>query len=605
MSNELHTLGLQIDLFEKYRCGYLAIIDGGKVIAEQLSPPGQELKCTGKLKGLDINLVSRGFQSPPIMGLIELNGKNYSSNSRGLNFVVYDLQQSKVVSSITFDTFTVGMPVRGIPMLKLKDFVNSHPQNPIFGLKLPEFPTANLSDFERHLRRNIGFVDGNSRGGALDRIVSDPMSPLHKYCKSEHDFEEVLLAPKSYIDNNGIRRFEDTHGKFRNILNGHRITVEQPANHKRTIFMLGGCAIFGHGVTDEGTIVSQLQKLCNDNIPQERINIENYGYYLCTMDFQSNEQFCILQSLPLQPGDIVIFQGKSFIDIPCLDLSRLYERPHNYGELFFDTSHLCENGCRLVAEKVFDYLQENQFFTQFKDEKAQFNPMVPPTEESETKNSQLAMYQRELRKFYDENFSVGAIVMNCNPFTLGHRYLIEQACQQCAHLIVFVVEEDKSVFPFKDRFQLVKEGTNDLKNVTVMPSGQFILSSLTFSEYFNKSQLQDRAVDPSMDISLFAKEIAPCLHITKRFVGTEPNDTVTNQYNIEMKKVLPKYGIELVEIDRVLQKNGENVISASSVRKYIQKRDLGAIHEIVPGSTYQYIVQNLDSIIQKIEALES
>ena len=138
-----------------------------------------------------------------------------------------------------------------------------------------------------------------------------------------------------------------------------------------------------------------------------------------------------------------------------------------------------------------------------------------------------------------------------------------------------------------------------------MPSGQFILSSLTFSEYFNKSQLQDRAVDPSMDISLFAKEIAPCLHITKRFVGTEPNDTVTNQYNIEMKKVLPKYGIELVEIDRVLQKNGENVISASSVRKYIQKRDLGAIHEIVPGSTYQYIVQNLDSIIQKIEALES
>ena len=73
----------------------------------------------------------------------------------------------------------------------------------------------------------------------------------------------------------------------------------------------------------------------------------------------------------------------------------------------------------------------------------------------------------------------------------------------------------------------------------------------------------------------------------------------------DMKKVLPKYGIELVEIDRVLQKNGENVISASSVRKYIQKRDLGAIHEIVPGSTYQYIVQNLDSIIQKIEALES
>lgn len=107
-------------------------------------------------------------------------------------------------------------------------------------------------------------------------------------------------------------------------------------------------------------------------------------------------------------------------------------------------------------------------------------------------------------------------------------------------------------------------------------------------------------VDPSADINLFANEIAPCLHITKRFVGTEPQDTVTNQYNLEMKKVFPKYGIELIEIDRVLQKNSDTVISASTVRKYIEERNLQAIQEIVPDATYRYITEHLESLIEKI-----
>ncbi|EFA28598.1 ABC transporter, ATP-binding protein, partial [Haemophilus influenzae HK1212] len=38
----------------------------------------------------------------------------------------------------------------------------------------------------------------------------------------------------------------------------------------------------------------------------------------------------------------------------------------------------------------------------------------------------------------------GSIVMNANPFTLGHRYLIEQALQQCDHLHLFIVGEDAS-----------------------------------------------------------------------------------------------------------------------------------------------------------------
>lgn len=186
--------------------------------------------------------------------------------------------------------------------------------------------------------------------------------------------------------------------------------------------------------------------------------------------------------------------------------------------------------------------------------------------------------------------------MNCNPFTYGHRYLIEQAVKRCGHLIIFVVEENKSVFSFEDRFQLVKQGISDLPNVTVLPSGQFILSSKTFSEYFNKSELQERVVDPSFDIQLFAEEIAPCLHITKRFVGTEPNDTVTKQYNEEMKRTLPRYGIQLIEIPRVEQDN--RVISASVVRRHIAEKNVTELQKLVPVTTYQYILEHLEGLCQ-------
>ena len=587
----LQTLGLKADLYRKYRCGYVAIIDAGRVVIEQLSPPGQEIKRAGKFREIAVNLISKGFNHPPVEGLIELDGKNYSSNSRGLNFVICDFKQKKVVNSINFDCYTEGMPCRDGVKFKLKKWHKKHPEIALFCLKNPVFPKINRSELESHILKCVGVRP------SFETVCNDPLSPLHEYCKDKTEIAEILHTPKSYINHNGIRQFENYQGKYLHTINGHRLTLEQPSNPQRTIYMVGGCGVFGYGVRDEGTIASQLQKICNKNASQQEFIVENYGYYLCEADYTAQEEMHILESLPLKAGDIVIANFGYSDDIPILDLSNESQRPHSYGELFFDTGHLCENGCRVVAKKIFEYLQENSFFEVSKDLQTL---SWTAKRSSQEQNPELAKYQAALRGFYNDHFSVGAIVMNCNPFTLGHRYLIDQACRQCGHLIIFVVEEDRSVFPFPDRLQLVIEGTKDLSNVTVMPSGQFILSSLTFSEYFNKSQLQERVVDPSADINLFAKDIAPCLHITKRFVGTEPQDTVTNQYNLEMKKILPKYGIELIEINRMLQKNGDTVISASTVRKYMEEGNLAAIQDIVPISTYQYIVEHLDSLVKKI-----
>lgn len=182
---------------------------------------------------------------------------------------------------------------------------------------------------------------------------------------------------------------------------------------------------------------------------------------------------------------------------------------------------------------------------------------------------------------------VGSIVMNCNPFTLGHQYLIEYAASQVDYLYIFVVEEDKSFFLFKDRLELVKKGTGHLDNVKVLPSGKFIISSNTFSEYFDKANLKGTQIDTSLDVETFATQIAPTLDISVRFVGQEPLDPITNQYNMSMKELLPKYGIELREIPR--KESGNSVISASRVRRYLKEKRWNEIKEIVPITTYEFL----------------
>ena len=154
-------------------------------------------------------------------------------------------------------------------------------------------------------------------------------------------------------------------------------------------------------------------------------------------------------------------------------------------------------------------------------------------------------------------------------------------------LYIFVVEEDKSIFPFEDRIELVRKGTADIPNVTVLPSGKFIISSLTFTDYFGKSELQDRVIDPSMDVTIFGEYIAPALGINIRFAGEEPLDNVTRQYNETMARILPKYGIDFEVIPRKEQ-DGE-VISASRVRKLLKTKDFDAIAEIVPKTTLEYL----------------
>ena len=181
----------------------------------------------------------------------------------------------------------------------------------------------------------------------------------------------------------------------------------------------------------------------------------------------------------------------------------------------------------------------------------------------------------------------GVVVMNCNPFTLGHRYLIEQAAKQVERLYVMVVKEDCSLFAYTERKAMVEQGVADIENVNVIDGSDYAISRATFPTYFLKRL--DDAADTQMllDLDLFRRHIAPALGATVRFVGTEPTDQLTRRYNQLMHEALK----DVRETAR-LEKDGY-AVSASRVRKAMEEGDMNTIRQLVPPTTLPYIIAHL------------
>ena len=178
-----------------------------------------------------------------------------------------------------------------------------------------------------------------------------------------------------------------------------------------------------------------------------------------------------------------------------------------------------------------------------------------------------------------------ALVMNANPFTLGHRYLAETAAAACDTLHLFLVSEDASLVPFSVRKELARAGTAHLDNVALHDSGPYIISSSTFPSYFLKDEAAVIDGHARLDLAVFVR-IARALDITVRYVGEEPASQVTGIYNQVMASQLPRAGIDCVIVPRLAV--SDEAVSASTVRRLIQQGRLEEIRPLVPESTYAY-----------------
>ena len=214
----------------------------------------------------------------------------------------------------------------------------------------------------------------------------------------------------------------------------------------------------------------------------------------------------------------------------------------------------------------------------------------------------LTNFLKKLKKKRQDGRIISSIVMNCNPFTLGHQYLIEYVSNNSDVVHVFVVWEDRSVFPNDVRYRLVKAGIKHLPNVIIHKGKDYIISNSTFPSYFIKEKNSIVKIHAQLDLKIFGEFIAPALGINRRYVGHEPIDPPHEGIQCSDENLLPQYGIEVFEINR-LEYRGL-AISASRIRQAIKDDNLDSIKEMVPKSTYEFLIsEEAKPIIDKIKSL--
>ena len=189
----------------------------------------------------------------------------------------------------------------------------------------------------------------------------------------------------------------------------------------------------------------------------------------------------------------------------------------------------------------------------------------------------------------------GVIVMNANPFTLGHLHLVREAAGQVDKLIVIPVAEEGQRFSYAERVGMIRLGCGSL--ATVVPGSSYQISAATFPTYFLKDLSDASETQMRLDIDLFCRHIAPALGAGVRFAGSEPLDLLTARYNALMSEILPEAGITFVEVPRLC--SGEDPISATLVRVALDGGSYPA--DLVPPSTRPYLLADLMARALRLE----
>lgn len=403
----------------------------------------------------------------------------------------------------------------------------------------------------------------------------------------------------NHISSNGVIQFYNKEKNQCFMFQEGLRCVPNAKKTNRKIYLIGPCTIFGAYVTDNQTVEYYLQ---------EKLNIFDYKYQVMNGGALGlYKEFQYLFTKPMNEEDIVVIFAREH---SLTDALRSYKQVHDLGSLsdiykkldnpltciLDNFRHVNYRVNQLIAERVFSEL------IPFLDrQKVQKTQPASPIQNYFISWEIYEYYKKFAMKYKIDHLQgeVGAIVMNCNPFTKGHRYLIEYAARRVDKLLIFVVEEDLSTFSYKDRFAMVQLGTEDIENVTVLPSGKYNISRSTFAQYFEKDKPIECVDSMEYDCRIFGEVIAPIMNISCRFVGEEPQDIVTANYNQTMKDIFPLYGLELFEIPRKKEENGQDVISASRVRKALQVQSWEEIERLLPESSIRYIKEH--ALCQKFQ----
>ena len=411
--------------------------------------------------------------------------------------------------------------------------------------------------------------------------------------ESQYDIEatyEQRTACK--VINNGLfNQLSEWKSSTYNVVSGKRITIGNNIARDKSIYIFGPCTTRGAFVSDEHTISSILQG---------KVLEMDYNVYNCGVGGGSDliNTFKYITATSLQQGDfvVVIEETKYFDDyifkinnMNFLNMAAYFNEHVKVNDWFLDSPAHCNVFAnRIFAEAIYEKIWN--IYNNFEHEKPKLASYIFGKKVFDG-NKELIKYLDKIaiNKFrINSDDVVGALEMNLNPMTNGHKKLIDYALTQVDYLYIFVVSEMDIDIPFEVRIDMIKSEYGNYKNIKIFPCGKFMASIETFPEYFNKEGNNLTTVNPFLDILTFAQHVAPLLGITKRFVGEELRDFVTKQYNVQLSKILPLYGIELVEVPRFKNDAGDS-ISAYNIRKLIKNQKWDSIVADMPKNAFDVL----------------
>ena len=298
--------------------------------------------------------------------------------------------------------------------------------------------------------------------------------------------------------------------------------------------------------------------------------------------------------------------------ICCCNIIPVVEK-YTDTEIFVDYIHFSPNGNKLIAKELSKYINATAYmknreskieFKELKDEYARIiNERKGDLTSKFFDNEKFENFLMDLNRISSGKSSEAVvIVMNANPFTLGHLYILEEASRRFPYVYVLAVQEAQTAIPFEDRIELIIKGTKHLNNISIIPSSEFVVSTVTLPEYFNKDKEQMITVDASRDICLFVDYVMPALNVSTRVAGDEPYCRVTREYNRQIKETFEKKGKHFIQIER--KKSHDIYISASKVRRALVDGDFDTIKSFVPITTYDYLLQNRELLVSRIKKMD-
>ena len=402
----------------------------------------------------------------------------------------------------------------------------------------------------------------------------------------EEQFFDDMYEDKAYIHNietgyfviekdRSALRLRDIHSDYINVEHGERATVGQPAEYTRTVYFYGPCLVIGSYVGDAYTIESYLQAMINE--AGYKVRVVNCGCWGGNVTNVSR-----MLSTLIREGDIIVTLLENPVicvsGLEMVDLWDILEENQTPSEWMLDQPyHVNHHVCKQYAKGLFDII----FDADYQDNPERKDYITQSIDIVDKFFIQKYFHGQDLGRFD----RVACCVFNGNPFTNGHRHLIEAAAAATDHVYLLSVKEDSSIFSFNERYAMAVDATTDLGNVTVVPSGLFIGNITNFPAYYAKVYEGDAEDQVRMHVEAYAS-IATLLHTTHRFVGEEPQDLVANSINEASKRILPSYGIETVVVERKGDANG--IITGSRVRQ-LAECDSAEVADLVPSATADII----------------